>query len=197
MLYVASFESRISVFFSTLFLFASLLARTRTRRETWSCTHMEVPGCLLKPPPLGRAGRRYSSVVVAGTDPGPRVSSLLLSRLGSEVLMSETKAGQLQLGSAPWMETQWQKAKRDQLCCGQCHSLASLVVRVSVSGTDHVSPSGTTNPALDLAVSGSRGLTTRSPRPVKQQPTGTWMRVPPRPTRGVQVTKPALCSPSN
>lgn len=79
-------------FFSTLFLFASLLARTRTRRETWSCTHMEVPGCLLKPPPLGRAGRRYSSVVVAGTDPGPRVSSLqLLSRLGCP----------LQLGSAP------------------------------------------------------------------------------------------------
>lgn len=83
-------------FFSTLFLFASLLARTRTRRETWSCTHMEVPGCLLEPPPasapLGRAGRRYSSVVVAGTDPGPRVSSLqLLSRLGCP----------LQLCSAP------------------------------------------------------------------------------------------------
>lgn len=76
-------------FFSTLFLFASLLARTED--ETGNLV-LHAYGSPRLFAPLGRAGRRYSSVVVAGTDPGPRVSSLqLLSRLGCP----------LQLCSAP------------------------------------------------------------------------------------------------
>jgi hypothetical protein len=94
MLYVASFESRISGFFSTLFLFASLLEdedEDEDEDETGNLV-LHAYGSPRLFAPLGRAGRRYSSVVVAGTDPGPRVSSLqLLSRLGCP----------LQLGSAP------------------------------------------------------------------------------------------------
>lgn len=79
MLYVASFG--ISVFFHALFI-CFPVSEGEDEDETGNLV-LHAYGSPRLFAPLGRAGRRYSSVVVAGTDPGPRVSSLLLSRLGS------------------------------------------------------------------------------------------------------------------